>query len=147
MAESSRKLPVIGIGIVIFNDKNQMLWGKRSYDPIGWSMAGGHLEYGETLEDCAIREALEETNLEIKNIEALTFSENLPIEGKREFHSVSIYIFCRAKDSSKLKNMEPHKCDGWEWFDLDNLPKDLAFNYDPILKNNLEIVKKYLKIN
>ncbi|MCX4079572.1 NUDIX domain-containing protein [Rickettsia rhipicephali] len=46
----------IGIGILIFNNRNEICissHGESSYAPVG-----GHLEFGETFEECAIREVL-----------------------------------------------------------------------------------------
>ena len=60
--------PMVGIGIIIVNEHNQILIGKRknSHAPY-YSIPGGHMEVGETFRQCAIREVKEETNLTIYN--------------------------------------------------------------------------------
>jgi 8-oxo-dGTP diphosphatase len=50
---------------------------------------GGHLEHGESFADCAKREALEETGLEIGNIRFLTATNDVMEEGK---HYVTVFV-------------------------------------------------------
>ena len=61
--------PRVGLGVLIFNSKNQILLGKRigSHGESTWAPPGGHLEFGESFEACATREAFEETGLKILN--------------------------------------------------------------------------------
>jgi mutator protein MutT len=58
--------PFVGVGAVILQD-GQVLIVKRKYDPLAgrWSLPGGGVELGETLEDSVAREMLEETGLEV----------------------------------------------------------------------------------
>lgn len=57
--------PVVGVGAVIFNDGGEVLLVKRKHEPLAlqWSLPGGGLESGETLEAGTAREVLEETGL------------------------------------------------------------------------------------
>jgi mutator protein MutT len=59
--------PYVGVGAVIVQD-GKVLIVKRKYDPLAgqWSLPGGGVELGETLEDSVVREMLEETGLEIE---------------------------------------------------------------------------------
>jgi len=63
------KKPKVGVGIIVIKD-NKVLLGKRknSHGEGSWCFPGGHLEFNESLENCAKREVLEETGIEIKNI-------------------------------------------------------------------------------
>ena len=65
--------PIINVGstVLIFNDKNELLLNLRS-DTNDWGIPGGGKEINETLEECAIREIKEETNLDIKNLSLIT---------------------------------------------------------------------------
>ena len=137
------KKPKVGTGIVILNKNKELLFCKRTYAPIGWSMAGGHLEYGETLEECAKREAMEEAGIEIDNVKPMAIAED--IFPDRELHYVTAFVFSTIRDNQTPKNMEPNKCDGWEWFSIDNLPSPLSFNYAPLLHNGKKLIEQYLE--
>jgi mutator protein MutT len=58
--------PYVGVGAVIVRD-GQVLLVKRKYEPLAgqWSLPGGAVEVGETLEGCLVREMVEETGLEV----------------------------------------------------------------------------------
>ena len=60
--------PVVGIGIVIWNEYDEFVLIRRGKPPRQgeWSIPGGRLEWGETLRDGAMREAMEETGLKIE---------------------------------------------------------------------------------
>lgn len=59
--------PFVGVGAVIVRD-GKVLLVKRKYEPLAgqWSLPGGAVEVGETLEACLVREMLEETGLEVR---------------------------------------------------------------------------------
>ncbi len=77
----NRELIHASIGAVIFKE-NQVLLIKRGKEPFKgqWSIPGGGLEYGETLEQGLKREVREETNIEIEILALLNVYENLPKE-------------------------------------------------------------------
>ena len=57
--------PVLGVGAVVWNKKQEIVLIRRGKEPrLGqWSIPGGHLEWGETVHDAALREIREETGL------------------------------------------------------------------------------------
>jgi 8-oxo-dGTP diphosphatase len=85
--------PVVGVGIVIV-DEGKIVLIKRGNDPGRgkWSIPGGHLELGETLEVAVIREAKEETLLTVDNptlvdvVDQIDFDE----QGKVKYHYVIV---------------------------------------------------------
>ena len=122
--------PKVGVGVHIFNSKNQILLGLRtnSHGSNTWSAPGGHLEYSETPEQTAIRETLEETGLNIKVTEELGYTND--IFPQEEKHYITIHLKAEIT-AGILELKEPNKCLEWTWFDLDSIPKNLFL---PLLK-------------
>ena len=126
------KRPKVGVGIIVIKD-NKVLLGKRknSHGEGSWCFPGGHLEFNESLENCAKREVLEETGIEIKNIRFETITNDIfKDEGK---HYITIFMLCEY-DSGEVKVMEPEKCEKWNWFEWNNLPEPLFLPIQSLLK-------------
>lgn len=87
-----------------------------------WSVPGGHLEFGETIEEGAQREVREETGLEIGDIKIEGVTNDIfEEEGK---HYITIWI------TSQWKQGEPHikepdKLLDLRWYNFDTLPEEL----------------------
>lgn len=62
--------PVPTVDIIIELDSGIVLIERRN-EPFGWALPGGFVDYGESLESAAVREAREETSLEISNLRLL----------------------------------------------------------------------------
>jgi len=65
---AASRLPVLGVGAVIWNDKNEVVLIRRGKEPRKdqWSIPGGHLEWGESLHEALLREVLEEAGLAVE---------------------------------------------------------------------------------
>ena len=115
--------PKVGVGIIIQNDKGEILIGKRkgSHAPY-YSIPGGHLEMGETFETAAIKEVMEETGLVIKNPKVFCVTNNLKTYRKEGKHFVSVNLFTHRFEGIP-KVMEPKKCAGWFWVNPNQLPQ------------------------
>jgi 8-oxo-dGTP diphosphatase len=138
-----KKFVRVGAGVIVLNDKGQFIMGKRkgSHGSGKWHIPGGHLEFKETLEECAKREVFEETGLIIDNIKPLSFGNH--IFEKDDKHYISIYLIGMIT-GGQLELREPHKCKEWQWFDnWNNLPKPLFCPYDKDVKT--EYIKEYLE--
>ncbi len=120
----------VGCGIVLFNKKGQFLMMKRtSKHAFGtYALPGGWMEVGETFEDVAQREVMEELGVEIENIKVLGVTNNLfPAENK---HTVSIILAATIK-SGVPQIMEPDKCASIDWYtDWNNPPLPLLTEYN-----------------
>lgn len=115
--------PVVGIGVILVNKKGRILVGKRKVKPaLKYSIFGGGLEMGESFEENAIREAKEETNLDINNPKVIAITNNLDTFNEEGMHSISI-ILVATEFSGELKVMEPEKCESWIWCDPKHLPE------------------------
>ncbi|KAL2484744.1 Nudix hydrolase 1 [Abeliophyllum distichum] len=124
MSSSSKQ--VLGVGVFLLN-RNKVLLGRRR-TPVGrnsFALPGGHLEFGESFEQCAAREVKEETGLDITEIEVLTVTNNVLSEPK-PVQLIAILVRAVVADPNQTPiNLEPEKCDGWDWYDWNNLPKPL----------------------
>ena len=87
---SDKKYPEPAVGPIIYNEKAEILliqcpkWGDR------WHIPGGHVEIGETCEQALKREVMEETGLEIDNIEFIGWQDAINPEG---YHKKKHFIF------------------------------------------------------
>lgn len=121
---SVNKVPVVGVGVLIFNE-GKLLLGKRKskHGKDTWSPPGGHLEFGETFEACAIREVKEEVGLDIQQPAYLYTTNNIfADEGK---HTISVFMKAKYPEGQSIINNEIEKAADWNWFSLDALPENL----------------------
>ena len=105
--------PLVGIAVIVIKD-NRVLLGKRknAHGADTWAFPGGHLEFNESIEDCAVREVLEETGIRIKNLRCGPYTNDIfKAEGK---HYVTLFVIADY-ESGLPQVKEPRKCDRWEW--------------------------------
>lgn len=90
--------PLVGVGAVIVSGDRAVIV-QRGSEPLKgqWSIPGGALEVGETLRQCAVREALEETGLQVEAGEVLEVFDAIYAEpdGRILYHYVLIDFACR----------------------------------------------------
>lgn len=126
----------VGTGVIIVRD-NKVLLGRR-IGKLGtgtWGFPGGHLEFGESLEDCAVRETLEETGLTVKNARVITAVSDCFADR----HYVTVYLQADYT-GGEAQVMEPEKCAEWQWFVWDNLPQ-------PLFPSIVSLLKKPITFN
>ena len=128
----------VGVSVIIFNKLGQVLVGKRkgSHGAGMLSIPGGHLEYLETASTTCDRELLEEIGVNFNGeYKPFGFSEDIfDIEPFKK-HYITLYFVVTGVDSDvvEVKNMEPDKCESWDWVNVDDLPKDMFCDtYDKI---------------
>jgi 8-oxo-dGTP diphosphatase len=127
--QSSREVKFgVGVGVLLRCDAKpgMVLLGRRlgSHGAGLYALPGGHLEYGESCEDVAVREVKEETNLDLdrSGIAIVHWDQSIDLEGGHHY----VTAFCAAEvpalQVEQLENLEPDKCEGWDWVAWDNLP-------------------------
>lgn len=123
--------PRVGVAVLIIRG-NTVLLGKRkgSHGEGSWGFPGGHLELGESWEECATRECLEETGLTPKNVHFWTATNDVFNEQK---HYVT--LFMRAEADGEPHILEPNKCEEWRWYTWDSLPENLFLPIRNLIKN------------
>ncbi|TRZ80937.1 NUDIX domain-containing protein [bacterium] len=136
--EEKKKIGV-GFGIMILKN-GKLLLGKRHENPEKassllngagtWTMPGGKLEFGETFEKGAKREALEETGITLNKVKVICVNQDI-IETA---HFITIGLFSDTF-SGEPKVMEPDEIIEWRWFSLNNLPSPIYFPSAKVLEN------------
>jgi 8-oxo-dGTP diphosphatase len=124
----------VGIGSLIIRE-GKILIGKRldAHGAGTYMIPGGHLEFGESFEECAMREATEECGLKGFEVKGLVSIGNNLGYGK---HYVGLGILLESK-SGEPYDAEPGKSGDWKWYD----PKDIPENMFP---ESLKVIKNYL---
>jgi 8-oxo-dGTP diphosphatase len=100
---------------------------KRKNPPHGWALPGGFVDYGESLEAAAIREAAEETSLEITGLRLLGCYSD-PGRDTR-MHTISTVFVAQAHGEAKSGDDAAEV----DVFKLSNLPEQLCFDHGKIL--------------
>jgi len=121
--------PLPTVDIIIEIESKGIVLIKRKNPPYGWALPGGFVDYGESLEEAAIREAKEETDLDVKlNKQLHTYSD--PKRDPRN-HSISTVYIAKAKGRPQAKD------DAIEIgiFNESNLPEEIAFDHRSILED------------
>ncbi len=110
---TSPQRPFLAVGVLISNSRGEIFLARSLTKWHGrWIIPGGHLEYGETLQECVERETREELGVEIKDIEFLQIQEAPPpLEEyyKPEKHFIFVNFAARLKEDHapiKLENSE-----------------------------------------
>lgn len=102
---------------------------ERQNPPLGWALPGGFVDYGESVETAAVREALEETSLSVELIEQFYVYSD-PDRDPRQ-HTLSVVFIASAigepKAADDAKNLQ--------LFEPWRLPKQLCFDHGRILKD------------
>ncbi|ADC46022.1 NUDIX domain-containing protein [Methanobrevibacter ruminantium M1] len=131
------KIPSLTVDIFIFNDEKEFILIKRKNDPYKdfWALPGGFVDYGETTEHAAVREAKEETSIDVELIKLFNVYSDPDRDPRR--HTVSVFYLAHG-DMNDAKADDDAKDIGiFSFDDLDNL--DLAFDHRMILNQ----VKEY----
>lgn len=120
--------PLVTVDIII-EVEGRIVLIERANPPHGWALPGGFVDYGDSLEATAIREAKEETSLDVRLKEQFhTYSA--PNRDPRHHTVTTVFIatatgFPRAADDAAKAAL----------FDRNSLPQPLVFDHETILKD------------
>lgn len=130
------KNPIPTVDIIIELEKKGVVLIERKNPPYGWAIPGGFVDYGESLEEAAIREAKEETGLDIELItQFYTYSH--PGRDPRHHTITTVYI-AKAKGIPKAGD----DAKGIGIFTERDSPKQLAFDHQKILSDYFTYIRK-----
>lgn len=132
--------PKVGVGILVRKeDKFLLLKRKNAHGEGSWCFPGGHLEFNEEINDCAMREVEEETGIKIKNPQFLGITNDMfKNEGK---HYITIFVISDHEEGEG-RIMEPEKCTDIGWFDINNLPSPLFLPINNLLNQKDNIIEE-----
>lgn len=130
MAFDTPRNPFPTVDIIIETEAGIVLI-KRKNPPFGWALPGGFVDYGESLEQAAKREAKEETLLDVRLVEQFhAYSD--PRRDPR-FHTLSVVFIATASGKPKAADDAKETAA----FSTLDLPEDLAFDHGRILADYL----------
>jgi 8-oxo-dGTP diphosphatase len=131
--ESRNPYPTVDIIIEI---KDGIILIERKNPPYGWALPGGFVDWGESLEDAALREAKEETSLDVKLVRQFhAYSD--PRRDPRH-HTITMVFIATADGEPKARD----DAKNLDVFKKDNLPSPIAFDHSDII--NDYFLGKYL---
>lgn len=140
LIELSENCAFITVDAIIELNKDEIVIVRRGNPPFGWALPGGFIDYGETLEQAVIREAKEETGLDIKDIKQLGTYSN-PDRDPR-FRTIGTVFIASAKgipkagdDAAALKVIKLKEVDKLEF----------AFDHKKIIQDYIEYKKRFLE--
>jgi ADP-ribose pyrophosphatase YjhB (NUDIX family)/ubiquinone/menaquinone biosynthesis C-methylase UbiE len=127
LAWSEMRTPHSGANAIVLNEAGEVLLIRRS-DNGRWCLPGGHVDYGETVSQCAVREAYEETGVVVE-VERLSGVYSKPYEARegltRPSHYVILAFVCRpvggelrlSQESTEVRYFAPGELPEtlWSW--------------------------------
>jgi 8-oxo-dGTP diphosphatase len=124
----SYRNPLLTVDIII-ECRDGIVLIERRNPPLGWALPGGFVDYGESLEAAAVREAAEETSLEVRLVEQMhTYSD----PGRDPRHHTVSTVFIAKADGIPRAADDALKA---EVFNAENLPTPIVFDHPAILKD------------
>lgn len=132
----NKKRPYVAANAVIIKKikgKKHILLGKRLnvHGHGYYYIPGGHIRVGEKIKDALIREVKEECGLDIIPENMVWVEEALT-----NLHHITLYYAVKLKnDKQNPINLEPDKCEGWNWYAFDHSPTSLWNTLGEFIKN------------
>lgn len=100
---SKQKYPEVTIGVLIFNQEGKIFLMRSPKWKGKYVIPGGHVELGETIEQAIKRETKEETNLDIYDIQFITYQEFIFEDSfYKKKHFIFLNYACKTKDDSSV---------------------------------------------
>ncbi len=124
-------VPRVGVAVIITkNDQVLLMRRKNSHGAGTWSTPGGHLEYGESPEECARRETKEETGLNIGEVRFRAITNDV-FEAENK-HYITIWMEGQYLTGEPVINAE-NEMSAIGWFSWDALPGPLFLPFQHLL--------------
>jgi 8-oxo-dGTP diphosphatase len=132
---NEQQRPAVGVSVIIV-EGDRVLLGLRiaGHGAGSWQFPGGHLEFGESIEDCGRREAREETGLELRAAQLGPYTNDIFVTEGR--HYITLFVIA-AYAGGTPEVREPDKCAQWAWFTWDALPQPLFLPVENLIAHGV----------
>jgi 8-oxo-dGTP diphosphatase len=134
---SRHRNPLPAVDIIIEYQNQGVVLIKRRNPPHGWALPGGFVEYGETLEEAAAREAREETGLEVEVLGQF-HSYSDPRRDPRQHVITTVFV---AQGAGPLQAASDARAAAV--FPPDDPPEPMAFDHGRILQDYLKVRQRW----
>jgi len=126
--------PRVGVAAMIIKDGRILLIRRKgSHGEGSWATPGGHLEFGETPEVCAIRETREEVGIEITNVRFIAVTNDIFEESGK--HYITLWMQADLL-SGEPKIAAEDEVAEFGWFNWDCLPSPRFIPFENLLNQN-----------
>jgi len=137
------KQPIVGVGAVVLSN-GKILLEKRKNDPGKgkWSIPGGLVELGESMEQTVIREVEEETGFEVENPEHIDVVDNIIRDnnGEIKYHFVIVDYFVKLKGGTLRASSDAEEL---KWVPLNEVEKhNLTKTFRAFFQRNRQKLEK-----
>lgn len=137
---SKYKIPSLTADIFIFDDDFNFILIKRKNDPYKdcWALPGGFVEYGESVETAAVREAKEETSIDVELVDLVNVY-SAPDRDPRG-HTVTVAYTAKGDLTTKKADSDAKEIAVFSYDEISEI--DIAFDHGQIIKDCLKKAKK-----
>jgi 8-oxo-dGTP diphosphatase len=118
------RVPYVGVGCLVVRGGQILLIRRHGLHGAGsWSPPGGHLDFGETPEGCAVREVLEEVGLHVSPVRFVAMTNDVFVEEDK--HYITLWMRGDVDAGAEVSIQEPDEVAEIGWFDVTTLPSPL----------------------
>ena len=130
--------PKVGI-LAVVNYNNMVLVGQRkgSHGDGDWAFPGGHLEYSEEPADCAVRETLEETGIDLSGCIASYLGMTNDVFHTEKKHYITLWYSFTLNEKQDAQLLEPEKCYEWRWVPVNKIPQPIFLSLQKFIAGDI----------